>query len=55
MSKMDRFSKISEKISQISKNGEGKNTQKFEKIENKIVEVEDNFNSNLESLEQKYN
>ena len=55
MSKMDRFSKISEKISQISKNGDGKNPQKFEKIENKIIEVEDNFNSNLESLEQKYN
>ena len=29
MSKMDRFSKISEKISQISKNGENKNPQKF--------------------------
>ena len=52
---MDRFSKISEKISQISKNGDGKNPQKFEKIENKITEVEENFNSNLESLEQKYN
>ena len=53
MNKMDRFSKISEKISQISKNGDGKNPQKFEKIENNITEVEDNFNSNLELLEEK--
>ena len=47
------FSKISEKKSQISKNDDGKNPQKFEKIENNITEVEDNFNSNLELLEEK--
>ena len=53
--KMDRFSKISEKINQISQTGNSKNPQKFEKIESKINEVEENFNTNLDSLEQKYN
>ena len=44
--KMDRFSKISEKINQISQTGNSKNPQKFEKIESKINEVEENFNTN---------
>ena len=34
--KIDRFAKISEKISQISQTGNSKNPQKFEKIESKI-------------------
>ena len=55
-SKMERFAKLSEKISQISKGGsDGNNPQKFERIEQKITDVEDTFNSNLDSLEQKYN
>lgn len=51
--KHERFAKISEKLSQLSK-GEAHNPQKFEKIEQKINEVEDSFQLNLDSLEQKY-
>jgi phage shock protein A len=48
-SKMERFAKLSEKISQISKGGsDGNNPQKFERIEQKITDVEDTFNSNLD-------
>ena len=50
--KMDRFNKLSEKISQISKGGES--NQNYDKIEQKINNIEDNFNSNLDTLEQKY-
>ena len=51
--KMDRFAKISAKISQI-KGTDSTNVQKVEKIEQKINTVEDTFNTNLDSLEQKY-
>ena len=52
-SKLDRFAKISAKISQI-KGNDNTNTQKVEKIEQKINTVEDTFNTNLDSLEKKY-
>ena len=51
--KLDRFAKISAKISQI-KGTDSTNAQKVEKIEQKINTVEDTFNTNLDSLEQKY-
>ncbi|MCQ2818495.1 MAG: hypothetical protein MJ252_14600 [archaeon] len=51
-SKMDRFNKLSEKISQISKGADS--SQNYDKIEQKISNIEDNFNSNLDTLEQKY-
>lgn len=51
--KNDRFAKLSEKISQISKGGENTN-QNYDKIEQKINSIEDNFNTNLDTLEQKY-
>ena len=53
--KMERFAKLSEKINALSKASENKDPRKYEKIESKINEVEDNFNTNLDSLEQKYN
>ena len=55
ISKLERFAKISEKINSISKVSENKDPQKYEKIESKINEVEENFNTNIDSLEQKYN
>ena len=53
--KMERFAKLSEKINALSKASENKDPRKYEKIESKINEVEENFNTNLDSLEQKYN
>ena len=53
-SKMERFAKLSEKISQISKGNDYGGSQKFEKIEQKINDVEGTFQLNLDSLEQKY-
>ena len=54
-SKMERFAKLSEKINALSKVSENKDPKKYEKIESKINEVEENFNTNIDSLEQKYN
>ena len=54
-SKMERFAKLSEKINALSKASENKDPKKYEKIESKINEVEENFNTNIDSLEQKYN
>ena len=53
--KMERFAKLSEKINALSKASDNKDPHKYEKIESKINEVEENFNTNLDSLEQKYN
>ena len=55
LSKLERFAKLSEKINSISRVSENKETKKYEKIESKITEVEENFNTNIDSLEQKYN
>ena len=52
--RMERFAKISEKISQISKGSEASPPQKFERIEQKINDVEETFTTNIDSLEQKY-
>ena len=55
ISKQERLAKISEKINSISRISENKDPKKYEKIESKINEVEENFNTNIDSLEQKYN
>jgi hypothetical protein len=50
--KIDKFAILNDKISSLSEN---KNAKKFKAImETKINEVENNFKTNIESLEQKY-
>ena len=49
----DKFSILNNKISSISEN---KNTKNFKNLmEQKINEVKENFKTNIDSLEQKYN
>ena len=43
--KMERFAKLSEKINALSKVSENKDHRKYEKIESKINEVEENCNT----------
>ena len=50
--KIDKFEALNDRISSLSDN---KNSKKFKAVmETKINEVEDNFKTNIESLEQKY-
>ena len=50
--KIDKFSMLNDKINSLTLNN---NSKKFKTlIETKIIEVNDNFNKNIESLEQKY-
>ena len=49
----DKFSILTDKISSLSENKKSKNFNNI--IENKIIEVKDNFRTNIASLEQKYN
>jgi hypothetical protein len=49
----DKFSILNDKILSLTENKNSKNFKNI--IENKITEVKDNFKTNIDSLQQKYN